>query len=152
MTALTSLLVLATLFTQVSASLPKTSYLKMVDIWLLFCIISIFIIIIFHTIIDTQIKYLNNHSNERMVTIVSPINKEKEQESLHFIKNCYEKFIELENLISVARWSVLSGIILFNLIYWGILFQSSGLTHEYWTLIESLKNANISLGAITQLY
>lgn len=57
MTALTSLLVLATLFTQVSASLPKTSYFKMVDIWLLFCILLIFLIIIFHTIIDLHVDY-----------------------------------------------------------------------------------------------
>lgn len=57
MTALTSLLVLATLFTQVSASLPKTSYFKMVDIWLLFCIILIFFIIVFHTIIDLKVDY-----------------------------------------------------------------------------------------------
>lgn len=59
MTALTSLLVLATLFTQVSASLPKTSYFKMVDIWLLFCIILIFFIIVFHTIIDLKVDYSN---------------------------------------------------------------------------------------------
>ncbi|KAK7084745.1 hypothetical protein SK128_000419 [Halocaridina rubra] len=57
MTALTALLVLATLFTQVSTSLPKTSYFKMVDIWLLFCIILIFFIMVFHTIIDLHIDY-----------------------------------------------------------------------------------------------
>ncbi|XP_066946325.1 glutamate-gated chloride channel alpha-like isoform X1 [Macrobrachium rosenbergii] len=57
MTALTALLVLATLFTQVSASLPKTSYFKVVDIWLLFCILLIFVIILFHTVIDLKIEY-----------------------------------------------------------------------------------------------
>nr|XP_053628974.1 uncharacterized protein LOC128686190 [Cherax quadricarinatus] len=56
-TALTSLLVLATLFTQVSASLPKTSYFKMVDVWLLFCILLNFLIIIWHTVIDLVIDY-----------------------------------------------------------------------------------------------
>ncbi|XP_042210813.1 gamma-aminobutyric acid receptor subunit delta-like [Homarus americanus] len=50
--SLTSLLVVATLYTQASSSLPKTSYFKMVDVWLLSSIFFIFIIIIIHTIID----------------------------------------------------------------------------------------------------
>ncbi|KAK8744854.1 hypothetical protein OTU49_000653 [Cherax quadricarinatus] len=50
--SLTSLLVVATLYTQASASLPKTSYFKMVDVWLLSSIFFIFIIIVIHTIID----------------------------------------------------------------------------------------------------
>ncbi len=36
---LTSLLVLCTLFISVSASLPETARLKMIDVWLLFCMI-----------------------------------------------------------------------------------------------------------------
>lgn len=35
-----------------AASLPKTSYFKLVDIWLLFCIFSTFLIIVFHILID----------------------------------------------------------------------------------------------------
>ncbi|XP_045624930.1 uncharacterized protein [Procambarus clarkii] len=50
--SLTSLLVMATLYTQASASLPKTSYFKMVDVWLLSSIFFIFIIIVLHTVID----------------------------------------------------------------------------------------------------
>lgn len=37
---------------QASASLPKTSYFKMVDVWLLSSIFFIFIIIVLHTVID----------------------------------------------------------------------------------------------------
>nr|XP_027221917.1 gamma-aminobutyric acid receptor subunit beta-like [Penaeus vannamei] len=55
MTALTTLLVMATLFTQVSSSLPKTSYFKLVDVWLLFCIFSTFLVIVFHIIIDLSL-------------------------------------------------------------------------------------------------
>ncbi|KAK8375461.1 hypothetical protein O3P69_008356 [Scylla paramamosain] len=50
--ALTVQLVIATLFSQVSASLPKTSYFKMVDLWLIFCISITFITIIFHVVVD----------------------------------------------------------------------------------------------------
>ncbi|KAK3856766.1 hypothetical protein Pcinc_036931 [Petrolisthes cinctipes] len=52
MAALTVQLVIATLFSQVSASLPKTSYFKMVDIWLIFCIGITFLVILFHALID----------------------------------------------------------------------------------------------------
>ncbi|XP_064089932.1 uncharacterized protein LOC135203933 [Macrobrachium nipponense] len=53
MGSLTVQLVIATLFSQVSESLPKTSYFKMVDVWLLFCIGITFLVIIFHAVIDS---------------------------------------------------------------------------------------------------
>lgn len=37
---------------QVAASLPKSSNFKLVDVWLVYCIFSTFIIIVFHVIID----------------------------------------------------------------------------------------------------
>lgn len=49
---LTSLLVLTTLFISVSDSLPKTSYIKMIDIWLLFCLLIPFFEVLLHTFID----------------------------------------------------------------------------------------------------
>lgn len=49
MVSLTSLLVLSSLLTQTSETLPKTSYFKMVDIWLFFCIVIIFMVILIHT-------------------------------------------------------------------------------------------------------
>nr|XP_045615865.1 uncharacterized protein LOC123768987 isoform X1 [Procambarus clarkii] len=54
--ALTVLLVLASLFTQTSTSLPKTSYFKMVDVWLLFSISLIFFVIIYHVVIDLALE------------------------------------------------------------------------------------------------
>ncbi|XP_069951720.1 uncharacterized protein [Cherax quadricarinatus] len=80
MTSLTSLLVMATLFTQVAASLPKTSYFKLVDIWLLFCIFSTFFIIVFHIIIDLLLKEVKtqnytpaNRSSEKMLPLPEKI-------------------------------------------------------------------------------
>ncbi|KAK4310013.1 hypothetical protein Pmani_018391 [Petrolisthes manimaculis] len=63
MVALTSLLVLATLFAQASSSLPKTSYFKMVDIWLLFCVGITFLVIIFHVLIDN--RFVTEMSNTK---------------------------------------------------------------------------------------
>ncbi|XP_068220335.1 uncharacterized protein [Palaemon carinicauda] len=50
--ALTSQLVLSSLYTQTSNSLPKTSYFKLVDIWLFFAIVMIFIVVLLQTLID----------------------------------------------------------------------------------------------------
>ncbi|KAG7165420.1 Glycine receptor subunit alpha-2-like 3 [Homarus americanus] len=56
MAALTVLLVMATLFTQTQSSLPKTSYIKMVDVWLLACIGIVFVVVIFHASIDYYVR------------------------------------------------------------------------------------------------
>ena len=50
---LTSMLVLTTMFINVSNSLPKTSYMKMVDAWLLFNLLYPFIVVLIHTFMDT---------------------------------------------------------------------------------------------------
>ena len=50
---LTSLLVLTTLFISVSGSLPKTAYVKMIDIWLIFAQLIPFFEVLLHTYMDT---------------------------------------------------------------------------------------------------
>ncbi|XP_068240113.1 uncharacterized protein [Palaemon carinicauda] len=44
MVGLTGLLVQATLFSQVSSSIPRTAYLKLVDIWFVYCVIMLFVV------------------------------------------------------------------------------------------------------------
>ncbi|XP_071538213.1 uncharacterized protein [Panulirus ornatus] len=46
MVGLTGLLVEATFFSQVSSSIPRTAYLKLVDIWFVFCIVSLFLVVV----------------------------------------------------------------------------------------------------------
>lgn len=62
---LTSLLVLTTLFISVSNSLPKTAYIKMIDLWLLFCLLIPFLEVIIHTYIDSlrqeEEREVNHH-------------------------------------------------------------------------------------------
>ena len=50
---LTSLLVLTTLFISVSSSLPKTAYVKMIDIWLIFAQLIPFFEVLLHSYMDT---------------------------------------------------------------------------------------------------
>ncbi|XP_076050329.1 uncharacterized protein LOC143030934 [Oratosquilla oratoria] len=52
MVSLTVLLVLSSLFSQVSASVPKTSYVKLIDLWFLLAIVYVFLNLIFLILIE----------------------------------------------------------------------------------------------------
>ena len=62
---LTSMLVLATMFISVSNNLPKTSYMKMIDVWLLFNLLYPFVVVLLHTYMDTlrsdEDREINHH-------------------------------------------------------------------------------------------
>ena len=60
---LTSLLVLTTLFVSVSNSLPTTAYVKMIDVWLLFCLFIPFLEVILHTYMDTLREDMERNVN-----------------------------------------------------------------------------------------
>ena len=73
---LTSMLVLTTMFINVSNSLPKTSYMKMVDAWLLFNLMYPFIVVLLHTYMDTIRSDDDREINHHGKTIT--INEENE--------------------------------------------------------------------------
>ena len=54
MVGITSLLVLAALFTQTSSVLPSTSYLKLIDIWFLCCILLDFFMIVLIVLVNSR--------------------------------------------------------------------------------------------------
>ena len=62
---MTSMLVLTTMFINVSNNLPKTSYMKMVDVWLLLNLLYPFIVVLIHTYMDTlrndEEREINHH-------------------------------------------------------------------------------------------
>ncbi|XP_042237656.1 uncharacterized protein LOC121876535 [Homarus americanus] len=70
MVSLTALLVLATLFTQITETTPKTSYLKLLDTWFVACILINFSIVILLVIINYQ--KMRESSN-----LVMPFSKKK---------------------------------------------------------------------------
>ena len=53
MTRVAAMLVLTTMFINVSNNLPKTSYVKMIDIWLIFNLLLPFIEVLIHSYMDT---------------------------------------------------------------------------------------------------
>ena len=74
------MLVLTTMFISVSNNLPRTSYIKMMDIWLIFTLLLPFMEVLLHTYID----YLRN-DDEREInhhgTTIKP-NQEEEEQSI----------------------------------------------------------------------
>ena len=68
---LTCMLVLVTMFISVSNSLPKTSYLKMMDYWLVFNLLLPFLEVLIHTYIemlnDEEGRIINHHGKAREV-------------------------------------------------------------------------------------
>ncbi|XP_064079627.1 LOW QUALITY PROTEIN: uncharacterized protein LOC135196740 [Macrobrachium nipponense] len=118
MGALTVQLVIATLFSQVSESLPKTSYFKMVDVWLLFCIGITFLIIIFHAIIDNAIhkrpsKEGGETSASSKVAWKPILSKSKAFCVMGTRDNAGERLVKYSKII------VLISFIFFNIVYWG---------------------------------
>ena len=63
MVALTSMLVMYTLYQSISETLPLTAYMKMIDIWLFLGLIFPFIIICVLTILDYMIIRENDRKN-----------------------------------------------------------------------------------------
>ena len=51
---LTAMLVLTTLFINISNSLPPTSYLKMIDVYLIFSLLIPFVEVLLHTLMDSM--------------------------------------------------------------------------------------------------
>ena len=77
MVSLTSLLVLATFFTQTSQSIPKTSYLKLIDVWFVALIFEDFAIILSLVYVETLRMKEEAAPRGRMMTKVSPLSTEE---------------------------------------------------------------------------
>ncbi|XP_069188985.1 uncharacterized protein [Procambarus clarkii] len=56
MVALTSLLVLASLFAQTSIAIPRTAYLKLIDVWFVFCICMDFFMVVMLVVTDVLLR------------------------------------------------------------------------------------------------
>ena len=56
MVSLTLMLVIVTIVSSIQMTLPVTPYLKLIDIWLLFCTNMMVFSLVFHTYVETIIK------------------------------------------------------------------------------------------------
>ena len=113
---LTSLLVLVTLFISVSDSLPRTSYVKLIDIWLIFNLLVPFIDVLLHTIIDALRTNCSNVGSDVKVR-QRGCNREG-------VRSNRQKTLRI--LISVGKFGLPLAYLLFGIIYFG-----SGLSIRY---------------------
>ena len=60
----TSLLVVVTLLNAVKGDLPKTAYIKLIDIWFLWHVVSILTIIVYHIILHRIRNFLIPQAND----------------------------------------------------------------------------------------
>ena len=63
---ITLLLVLSALFISVLDSMPRTSYVKMSDIWLIFCLLVPLAEVLFHAVLDKYRYDVENEDEEVM--------------------------------------------------------------------------------------
>ena len=94
------MLVLTTMFINVSNSLPKTSYMKMVDAWLLFNLLYPFIMVLLHTYMDTlrndEDREINHHG--KTITI-GELNEDEHEQGGGSTIQVSRKGSNLENIL-----------------------------------------------------
>ena len=134
---LTGMLVLTTIFMTVSSNLPQTSYVKMIDIWLLFCILVPFFEVLLHTWMDynrSENREINHHGKsvavEGDITPVVPLQEtrnsgliaRRENVQVDALKKMYreanvkEKNIQRGEFLGKKMIPML--IISFSIVYW----------------------------------
>ncbi|XP_042241468.1 uncharacterized protein LOC121879047 [Homarus americanus] len=106
--SLTTLLVLYTLFNNSSDSLPVTAYVKMIDMWFLYCILLLFFIIVCHTVVKPKIHQVHDIASPPSLKITKMLNQ-----------------VPPEVLLKIVRVFVVPGfVVLFNTVYWAALLRS----------------------------
>ena len=105
---LTCMLVLATMFISISNDLPTTSYLKMMDFWLIFTLLLPFIEVLLHTYMeslddeddhhpesDPVVPFMEDMKNHQMLLKLKQANEEKEKAAKKKIerKRMCKKFV-----------------------------------------------------------
>ncbi|XP_047487901.1 uncharacterized protein LOC125038469 [Penaeus chinensis] len=108
--SLTTLLVLYTLYGNASEALPATAYVKMIDVWFFFCIFLLFFVIVVHVIAEHLV-------NMAGVTLDYPLSVRRNKMSARPSSPVADRII-----IMARTYLIPMVIILFNCIYWGIIF------------------------------
>ena len=90
-TNLTSQLVLTTLFISVSKSLPPTSYVKMIDVWLIFSQLIPFVEVLLHTYLDSLRSDDDREINHHGETITPGGDNNTAQSSINGMEELFKK-------------------------------------------------------------
>ena len=71
MIAITTMMVVATIQSSINKMVPKTSYIKMIDVWLLYSFNIIIVMMIVHTYMDSYVK--RDPQDERLPVVISDL-------------------------------------------------------------------------------
>ena len=99
---LTSLLTLTTLFISVSNSLPKTSYLKMIEVWLIVTLLIPFTEVVVHTVIDST-----SESIEEQMTLEKPLGSQSNASSPRIQNFVHKENKELKSLLRKRKMALI---------------------------------------------
>lgn len=118
----------APVLSQVSASLPKTSYFKMVDLWLIFCIGITFLTIIFHVVVD---NVMHGQSSPGGTSVwVSSLAKAKLGPSVPGTMGATEASQYMprqgvlgQRVVLATKVMVAAVFFVFNIAYWGYILS-----------------------------
>ena len=100
MIALTSMLVTYTLYQSISAYLPRTSYMKMIDIWLFGGLIFPFFIIAILVIMDSLIL------KEKNLVIDLKNEGKRRLKSTVFMKSMQAMLLTISSTLSISYWII----------------------------------------------
>ena len=102
---LTCLLVLVTMFISISTSLPKTSYIKMVDYWLIFTLLLPFVEVLLHTYIESLNEDEERTINHHGVAMEIDENGEKREKGIAQVSNINLYLLSMIIIIRMLqRW------------------------------------------------
>ena len=96
------MLVLTTMFINVSNNLPKTSYIKMMDIWLIFNLLVPFVEILLHTYMD-MLRLKPNKVSILFKLVISGV---KKVEKLTTMVGLFKQMKTLMKLLPNLRYSI----------------------------------------------
>ena len=114
----TALLVIATLLNVINGDLPKTSYLKFIDVWFVWHILIVFAIIVYHIVLDRMRKHFEKVDDEY-------IQQFQATDDTNAIDNVGSNKINRINLVGIMVLPLLNGI------FYGIYFYLTIISTDY---------------------
>ena len=94
------LLVLTTLFISISDALPRTSYVKLVDIWLITNLMIPFFEIILQSLMNAW--YIDYKDNDNKILRVAPMNQKDKANNVQRAVRKNEKLLSIMRLLTRA--------------------------------------------------
>lgn len=145
MVSLTALLVLSTLFAQTADSLPKTSYVKIIDIWFAGSILFSFVIIIIHTVVEVNHHYVSpTQTSEAEAPTPTHLRKPITVRDVSSIETRKAKPHPYKRAISIDKYGCICSTclyVIFIITFWIIAFAQK--------IIESTKTIEVDEGSVT---